>query len=78
MGELGNLLIVSALMYGALWAMQVLVPGPLRLTMRVLRRLGGRLWNVAYRILWAWVLTIPASAAVGFATYMILSPFLGQ
>jgi hypothetical protein len=50
MGEFGNLLIVSALMYGALWVMQALVPGPLRLTMRVLRRLGGRLWNVAYRI----------------------------
>jgi hypothetical protein len=50
MGEFGNLFIVSALMYGALWVMQALVPGPLRLTLRVLRRLGGRLWNVAYRI----------------------------
>jgi hypothetical protein len=50
MGEFGNLLIVTVLMYGALWVVQALVPGPLRLTMRVLRRLGGRLWNAAYRI----------------------------
>jgi PiT family inorganic phosphate transporter len=42
------------------------------------RRITAVNWNVAYRILWAWVLTIPASAAVAFITYVTLSPFLGQ
>jgi PiT family inorganic phosphate transporter len=35
-------------------------------------------WNVAYRILWAWILTIPASAIMAFITYVTLSPFLGR
>jgi len=42
------------------------------------KRLTAVNWNVAYRILWAWVLTIPASAIVAFITYATLSPFLGQ
>lgn len=42
------------------------------------KRMSAVNWNVAFRILWAWVLTIPASAAVAFVTYMTLSPFLGQ
>jgi PiT family inorganic phosphate transporter len=42
------------------------------------KRLTAVNWNVAYRILWAWVLTIPASAVVAFITYVTLSPFLGQ
>jgi PiT family inorganic phosphate transporter len=42
------------------------------------RRLTAVNWNVAYRILWAWILTIPASAIVAFITYVTLSPFLGQ
>lgn len=50
MGEIGNLLIVSVLMYGALWVLQALVPVPYRLVMRLLRRLGSRLWAVVYRI----------------------------
>jgi PiT family inorganic phosphate transporter len=42
------------------------------------RRMSAVNWNVAYRILWAWILTIPASAIVAFITYVTLSPFLGQ
>jgi inorganic phosphate transporter, PiT family len=42
------------------------------------KRLTAVNWNVANRILVAWVLTIPASAAVAFVTYMVLSPFLGK
>jgi PiT family inorganic phosphate transporter len=42
------------------------------------KRMSAVNWNVAFRILWAWVLTIPASAAVAFATYLVLSPSLGQ
>jgi PiT family inorganic phosphate transporter len=42
------------------------------------KRLTAVNWNVAYRILWAWILTIPASAIVAFITYATLSPFLGR
>jgi len=42
------------------------------------KRLTAVNWNVAYRILWAWVLTIPASAIMAFITYVTLSPFLGK
>ena len=42
------------------------------------KRLTAVNWNVAQRILMAWVLTIPASAIVAFITYVTLSPFLGQ
>jgi inorganic phosphate transporter, PiT family len=35
-------------------------------------------WNVARRIVLAWVLTIPAAAMVGYLTYQILSPLLGK
>lgn len=35
-------------------------------------------WNVAKRIIIAWVLTIPAAAAVSFMAYQALTPFLGQ
>jgi PiT family inorganic phosphate transporter len=33
------------------------------------RRLSAVRWGIARRIVWAWVLTIPASAAIGAATY---------
>src|SRR5512145_1332092 len=42
------------------------------------RRLTAVNWNVANRILVAWVLTIPASAVVAGVTYLVLSPFLGK
>src|SRR5512138_3801828 len=42
------------------------------------KRLTAVNWSVAQRILVAWVLTIPASAAVAFAAYLLLSPFLGR
>lgn len=42
------------------------------------KRLTAVNWNVAYRILWAWVLTIPASAVVAFVCYQVLNPFLGK
>ncbi len=37
------------------------------------RRLSAVRWGVARRIVWAWVLTIPASAAMSAATYYMLS-----
>jgi PiT family inorganic phosphate transporter len=42
------------------------------------KRLTAVNWNVAGRILIAWVLTIPASAIMAGMTYLILSPFLGK
>jgi PiT family inorganic phosphate transporter len=42
------------------------------------KRLSAVNWQIAGRILWAWILTIPASAAVSFVTYQTLSPFLGK
>lgn len=35
-------------------------------------------WNVAKRILIAWVLTIPAAALVSYLTYQVMSPLLGK
>ncbi len=37
------------------------------------RRLSAVRWGVARRIVWAWVLTIPASAIISAATYYALS-----
>ena len=37
------------------------------------RRLSAVRWGVARRIVWAWVLTIPAAAAVGAVTYWVLA-----
>jgi inorganic phosphate transporter, PiT family len=42
------------------------------------KRLSAVNWTVAKRILIAWVLTIPASAIVAYACYLLLSPFLGK
>jgi inorganic phosphate transporter, PiT family len=42
------------------------------------KRLNAVNWNVAKRILVAWVLTIPASALVAYLTYQVLSPILGK
>jgi PiT family inorganic phosphate transporter len=37
------------------------------------RRAGAVRWGVARRIVWAWVLTIPLSAAIAALAYAILS-----
>ena len=37
------------------------------------RRLSAVRWGVARQIVWAWVLTIPAAAAVGAGTYWVLA-----
>jgi len=42
------------------------------------KRISAVNWTVAQRILVAWVLTIPASAIAAFASYLLLSPFLGK
>jgi inorganic phosphate transporter, PiT family len=39
------------------------------------RRLSAVKWGVAGRIVWAWVLTIPISAAIAAAAYHLLAPF---
>jgi PiT family inorganic phosphate transporter len=36
------------------------------------RRLSAVRWGVATRIVWAWLLTIPAAAAIGAGTYWLL------
>ncbi len=41
------------------------------------KRLTAVNWNVAKRIVWAWVLTIPAAALVAFISYQVLLPLLG-
>ncbi len=40
------------------------------------KRLSAVKWGVAGRIVWAWVLTIPISAAVSALVYFLVSPFL--
>ncbi len=41
------------------------------------KRLTAVNWNVAKRIVWAWILTIPAAALVAFISYQVLLPLLG-
>ena len=36
------------------------------------RRLSAVRWGVARQIVWAWLLTIPASATIGASTYLLL------
>jgi PiT family inorganic phosphate transporter len=42
------------------------------------KRLSAVNWQLAYRILWAWVLTIPASGFVSCVVYLVLSPLIGK
>ena len=42
------------------------------------KRMSAVNWTVAQRILVAWVLTIPASAIMAYACYLLMSPFLGK
>lgn len=39
------------------------------------RRLSAVRWGIAGKIVWAWILTIPTSAAIGALTYLIASQF---
>jgi len=41
------------------------------------KRLSAVRWGVARRIFWAWIITIPASAAVGMAAYAAIRLALG-
>jgi inorganic phosphate transporter, PiT family len=41
-----------------------------------IRRLSAVRWGVAGRIVWAWLLTIPAAAAIAAATYWIVAHFV--
>jgi PiT family inorganic phosphate transporter len=43
-----------------------------------IQRLKAVRWGVAANIVWAWVLTIPASALVGWLTMLVLNPFVPQ
>jgi PiT family inorganic phosphate transporter len=42
------------------------------------KRLTAVNWNVAKRILIAWILTIPASALMAYMTYQVMNPLLGK
>jgi len=42
------------------------------------RRVSAVKWGVAGRIVWAWVLTIPLSAAVSAVAYLVLRPIMGR
>jgi len=42
------------------------------------KRITAVNWQVAQRILIAWILTIPASALVAYLTYQVLNPILGK
>lgn len=42
------------------------------------KRLTAVNWNVAKRILVAWVLTIPSSALVAYLAYQVMNPLLGK
>ena len=37
------------------------------------RRLSAVRWGVAGQIVWAWILTIPASATIGAVSYLLIS-----
>jgi PiT family inorganic phosphate transporter len=39
------------------------------------KRLSAVKWGVAGRIIWAWILTIPISAAVAWVTFLLIRPF---
>ena len=41
------------------------------------RRLSAVRWGVAAQIVWAWILTIPGSAAIGAATYALFAGIAG-
>jgi len=43
-----------------------------------IQRLKAVRWGIATDIVWAWVLTIPASAAVGWATLTIFWFFISD
>jgi len=42
------------------------------------KRMSAVNWGIAYRIVWAWILTIPASAVVALVVYSVLNPYLGK
>jgi PiT family inorganic phosphate transporter len=39
-------------------------------------RLSAVRWGIARRIVWAWLLTIPAAGSIGFALYKVISLFI--
>jgi PiT family inorganic phosphate transporter len=43
-----------------------------------LRRLSAVRWGVAYNIVWAWILTIPAAALISALAYLLAGRFLAS
>ena len=39
------------------------------------RRLSAVRWDITLRIVWAWVLTIPAAAGIAAAAYLLVASF---
>lgn len=50
MDNLGNALVALGLLCGTLWVLRQLLPAPYGFVMRLLRRVGRRLWDFSYRI----------------------------
>ena len=86
----GNALVALGLLYGTLWVLRQLVPVPYGFVMRLLRRIGRHLWNVAYRIpasqrgtafgmFWLgciiWAMTFIAVLAEGGHGFWVLNAF---
>ena len=43
-----------------------------------LKRLSAVRWGVAYNIVWAWILTIPAAALISALAYLLAARFLAS
>ena len=63
-------LLARAAQHPSIAALQVAIVG-----VGATRRLSAVKWGVAGRIVWAWVLTIPAAGAIGAGTYWLLRAF---
>jgi PiT family inorganic phosphate transporter len=67
--------IISASFFGIPVSTTHVVSGAI-MGVGAVRRLSAVRWGVARRIVWAWFITIPASAAVAAISYFVVSSFV--